>query len=120
MFDLNDQSPQGNLVRMLQFTAAIMIFLGASRLIRAGGLPDFDVFINSPEFMNVFFGGCSYLGAYLIQRRNNLAYIPIAAGALYPLSVSLTTGLPLNIVLILFGAYILYRIWRLHQASYFE
>ena len=120
MFDLNDQSPEGNLIRMLQLTAAIMIFLGVARLTQAGGLPDFDVFINSPEFMNVLFGGCAYLGGYLIQRRNNLAYIPIAVGALYPLSVSLTTGLPLNIVLILFGAYILFRIWRLHQTDYFE
>ena len=116
----NQKDPTSNLLQMLRFTAAIMVFSGVVRLIQAGGVPDFAVYINTPDFMLLLFGGCAYLAAYLIDQRNNLSYIPIAIATLYPLSVSLTTGQGLNIVLILFGAFILYRIWRLHQDGYFE
>ena len=120
MFSNNPQSPTEALLRTLKFTAAIMVFSGVVRIIQAGGVPDIGTYINTPDFMLLLFGGCSYLAAYLIEQRNNLSYIPMAIATLYPLSVSLTTGQGLNIVIILFGAFILYRIWRLHQENYFE
>lgn len=119
MFGNQTQSPTESLLRMLKFTAAIMVFSGVVRLIQADGLPDIGVYINTPDFMLLLFGGCAYLAAFLIEQRNNLSYIPITIATLYPLSVSLTTGQGLNIVIILFGAFILYRIWRLHQDGYF-
>ena len=119
MFDLNDQSPQGNLVRMLRFTAAIMIFTAIVQVVNQPPVA-LSEYINTVGFMFIVFGGSSYLSAYLIDQKNSLAYMPILIASLYPLSVSLTTGQGLNIILILFGVYILFRIWRLNQANYFE
>lgn len=106
-------------MRMLRFTAALMIFTSIVQVVNAPPVA-IPAYINTVGFMFLVFGGMSYLSAYLIDQRNKLAYMPILIASLYPLSVSLTTGQGINIILILFGAYVLFRIWRLNQANYFN
>lgn len=106
------------LLRLLKFTAAMATFFGVVRIVQSG-VTDVTQMMNTNGFINLSFGLMSYLGAYLIEQKNNLAYMPILIATLYPLSVSLTTGAALNVVVIGFGVYVLYQVWRLHQEGYF-
>ena len=106
------------LVRLLKFTAAMATFFGIVRIVQSGET-DITQIMNTNGFINLSFGLMSYLGAYLIEQKNNLAYMPILIATLYPLSVSLTTGAGINIIVIGFGIYVLYQIWQLHQEGYF-
>ncbi|MEM8861715.1 MAG: hypothetical protein AAGD96_25600, partial [Chloroflexota bacterium] len=68
MFDFQNNTPSGNLLRMLKFSAAIMVFSGVVRLIQ---LETFDLafYVNTPNFMILLFGIMSYLAAYLIEQK---------------------------------------------------
>ena len=106
------------LLRLLKFTAAMATFFGVVRIIQSG-VTDITQILNTNGFINLSFGLMSYLCAYLIEQKNNLAYMPILIATLYPLSVSLTTGAGLNIIVIAFGGYVLYQIRQLHNEGYF-
>ena len=106
-------------MRMLRFTAAIMVFLDIVRAAQ-DGLPELAIYVNTVNFMLLLFGLMSYFAAYLIEQKQSVGYIPIAVATLYPLSVSLTTGQPLNIVIIIYGAFVLFQYWRLRQSGYFK
>lgn len=106
------------LLRLLKFTAAMATFFGIVNIVQSGQT-DIGTVINSVGFINVLFGLMSYLCSYLITAKNSLAHIPILIGTLYPISVTLTTGSGINIIVIGFGCYVLYQIWRLNQEGYF-
>ena len=106
------------LLRLLKFTAAMATFFGVVRIVQSG-VNDITQIMNTNGFINLSFGLMSYLCAYLIEQKNNLAYMPMLIATLYPLSVSLTTGAGLNIIVIGFGVYVLYQIYQLHQEGYF-
>ncbi|MFT5194415.1 MAG: hypothetical protein ACI9EW_000901 [Cellvibrionaceae bacterium] len=106
------------LLRLLKFTAAMATFFGIVNILQSGQT-DIGVIINSVGFINVLFGLMSYLCSYLIKEKNKLAHVPILIGTLYPISVSLTAGTGVNIIVIGFGCYVLYQIWRLNQEDYF-
>lgn len=107
------------LLRLLQFTAAMATFFGIVNITRSGQT-DIGAIINSVGFINVLFGVMAYLCSYLIKEKNKLAHIPILIGILFPISVWLTGENGLNVIVVIFGCYVLFQIWRLNQENYFE
>ncbi|MFK7800558.1 MAG: hypothetical protein AB8G95_02900 [Anaerolineae bacterium] len=123
---MNQSEPKKNqfstaevLLRLLRFTAAMATFFGIVNITRSGQT-DIGVIINSVGFINVLFGLMAYLCSSLIKEKNKLAHIPILIGTLFPISVWLTGANGLNIIVVGFGCYVLFQIWRLNQSGYFS
>ncbi|MEM7801883.1 MAG: hypothetical protein AAF633_21995, partial [Chloroflexota bacterium] len=126
-FQQKDDSPSPNpnpfggtlkerFMRTLNITGTAALFLGGVSVFQ-GVSAGTETWLTHPSSSTVILGIMSLVARILVLKEDRLAYLPITIALLYPISYSLTTGRPFNIIILFVCLFFLYRIYQIYQGK---